>query len=201
MGTPLRPRPRQSGARPGALPHRRDAQRGRSRLGSGRRAEKRRAERVPGPDRDQDPAYGPAPRPCRTRRRNSVFSPHRSWGNKHSRHAHPLAHRHGRKRPCPFRHGRPRHGLLAPFPRTQPGRRKPSSSATRGRANNTPSSRPEAGRANTKPSSSAARGRANREPSSRPEAGRANREQPGTRRRPLPCAGWPRADRSCAGRS
>ena len=176
MGTPLRAWPRESGARSGALPHRRNAQRGRGRLGSGRRAEKRRAERVSGSDRDQDPACGPASRACRARRRSSVLSPHRSWRDKHPRHAHPLAHRHGRKRPCPFRYRRPRHRLLAPFPRTQPGRcNKPSSRPARDRANRKPSSRPEAGRANNKPSSSAERGRANRKPA--------------TRGRSLPCAG------------
>ena len=80
-------------------------------------------DRSSGPNRDQNPAYGPAPRPCRPRRRNAVLPPHRPWRGKSPRHAHALADCHGGKRPYPFRYGRqlrrrrPRPRLLAPLPR------------------------------------------------------------------------------------
>ncbi len=122
MGPPLWAGPSARRSRPRTLPRCRDAHRPGERLGPGRRPEERRARRLRRPTGDQDPACRPPPRPCRASRPHPVSSPLPPRGGRGARHALPLAHCHGGKRPCPFRHGRPRHRLLAPLPRALPGR-------------------------------------------------------------------------------
>ena len=122
MGTSLwtrspRVRPRPRAFSPGAGPQCRGC-----RLGPGRGAEKRRADRRPGGDRDQDAAGRTPAQPCRASLAHALPLVVRIRAARAARDFDRLAHRGDGKRVSPLRRKRTWHTLLAAHARALPGR-------------------------------------------------------------------------------